>query len=81
MVVFKFVDYGPIKYGSYIFPKWSESIAWLVALCSMLCIPGVAIYKIVKAPGDTFAEKWRGQLSVDPRSESRYEVLKDRYDL
>ncbi|EDV20630.1 uncharacterized protein TRIADDRAFT_64302 [Trichoplax adhaerens] len=79
VVVFKFVDYGPIKYGTYIFPKWSEIIAWFVALCSMLCIPGVAIYKIVKAPGDTFAEKWR--VVSTPRDDKYGDLMESAMEL
>ena len=40
-----------ISVGSYLFPPWAEFLGWLVALSSMLWVPGFAIYEYFKATG------------------------------
>ena len=48
-------DYKPLAYLDYQYPWWGEIIGWALALSSMLCIPGYAIYIYIKTPG-TFRE-------------------------
>ncbi|EDO31545.1 predicted protein [Nematostella vectensis] len=40
-----------VSYGSYKYPQWAEFFGWVIALSSMLFIPGNAIYMIWKTPG------------------------------
>jgi hypothetical protein len=37
---------------NYKYPWWGELIGWFLALSSMLCIPGYAIYKYLNTTGD-----------------------------
>lgn len=49
--IFSCIQWGGITYGKYQYPAWAEFFGWLIALSSMLCIPGVAIYQVYKTPG------------------------------
>jgi solute carrier family 6 GABA transporter-like protein 1 len=37
---------------NYEYPWWGQLIGWFLALSSMLCIPGYAIYKYLNTTGD-----------------------------
>ncbi len=56
ILVFSFVMYKPAKYGDYYYPLWADALGWGLALISILPIPIVAAYKLIMAPGSTFAE-------------------------
>lgn len=51
--------------GSYQYPDWAEFCGWVLALASMMWIPGVAIYKIVKTPGSSLFQRIRHLLRPD----------------
>lgn len=54
--LYSLYDYEPLKFGlHYTYPWWGQSLGWLMALSSMLCIPGYAIWKYQTTPG-TFSE-------------------------
>ncbi|KAI0215921.1 hypothetical protein LSAT2_031995 [Lamellibrachia satsuma] len=57
ILVFSFVNYEPASYGKYIYPLWADSVGWLLTMSSVIPIFVVAIYKYVKADGDTVFEK------------------------
>lgn len=42
------MDYSPVVYGDYVYPGWVDAVGWLLALFSVLWIPGVIIYKVYK---------------------------------
>ena len=48
-------QWAGVSYGDYKYPPWAEFIGWLLALSSMLLIPGVAIWQLYRTPG-TFME-------------------------
>lgn len=54
-MVFGFASYEPLKYENYVYPWWGNLLGWCIAMSSVLCIPGVAIFKILTTPG-TFAQ-------------------------
>ena len=56
--LFSVSQWGGISYGDYKYPPWAEFFGWLIALSSMLFIPGVAIYNLYMTPG-TFMEVGR----------------------
>lgn len=45
---FSLAKYKRVKYEDYVYPAWAEAIGWMIALGSMLWIPGVAIFKVIK---------------------------------
>ncbi|XP_031574850.1 sodium- and chloride-dependent GABA transporter 1-like isoform X2 [Actinia tenebrosa] len=47
-------QWSGITYGKYKYPGWAEFFGWIIALSSMLCIPGFAIYQIWKTPGTLY---------------------------
>lgn len=49
---------------TYYYPSWSVAIAWLLAMSSMLWIPGYAIFRFVVAKGN-----WRERLTEITTSE------------
>ncbi|KAL0188918.1 hypothetical protein M9458_016017, partial [Cirrhinus mrigala] len=55
VVIASIVTSGDLKYDDYIFPSWSNTVGWFIALSSMLSVPIYAIYKFLTLPG-TFKE-------------------------
>ena len=54
--IFSCVQWSGISYGKYQYPAWAEFCGWLVALSSMLFIPGVAIYQLMYNSTGTLME-------------------------
>jgi len=63
--LFSVIQWSGVSYGSYQYPGWAEFCGWVLALASMLWIPGVAIYKIVKTPGTSLFQRLRFLLRPD----------------
>jgi solute carrier family 6 amino acid transporter-like protein 5/7/9/14 len=57
ILIFSFVDYQPAKYGDYRYPLWADCVGWVMSLASVVPIFAVAIYKFIKAKGNTWSEK------------------------
>uniref|UniRef100_A0A2H1WLW5 SFRICE_003922 n=1 Tax=Spodoptera frugiperda TaxID=7108 RepID=A0A2H1WLW5_SPOFR len=52
------LDYEPLRYEDYVYPGWANALGWAIAGSSVMCIPTVAIYKLITAKG-TFVERLR----------------------
>ncbi|XP_045785625.1 sodium-dependent dopamine transporter [Maniola jurtina] len=52
------LDYEPLQYEGYVYPVWANALGWTIAGSSVICIPTVAIYKILTTKG-TFFERLR----------------------
>nr|AME21430.1 GABA transporter 1 [Tetranychus cinnabarinus] len=51
--IYSLMKYKPLTYMDYVYPWWGQLIGWLLALSSMLCVPGYAIYIYWVTPGTT----------------------------
>uniref|UniRef100_H2ZHH7 Transporter n=1 Tax=Ciona savignyi TaxID=51511 RepID=H2ZHH7_CIOSA len=50
--IFVLISHKPLTYNrTYEYPWWGLLIGWCLALSSMLCIPVVAAYQLITAPG------------------------------
>ncbi|XP_061866207.1 sodium- and chloride-dependent GABA transporter 2 isoform X4 [Colius striatus] len=50
--LFSLVKYTPLTYNKkYVYPWWGDTLGWLLALASMLCIPLWVIYKLSTIKG------------------------------
>lgn len=59
------ISYSPMKYeNSNPYPLWGELFGWCLALTSMLCVPGIAIFLISREKG-TIRE--RIQILLTPK--------------
>ncbi|XP_074600060.1 sodium- and chloride-dependent GABA transporter 1-like [Brevipalpus obovatus] len=58
------VVYTRLRIGDYIFPLWGEFLGWMLALSSMVWIPGYAIYLYYITPG-TFDDKYKKIIKPD----------------
>lgn len=58
ILIFTVIQYKPITYNDYVYPRWSLAIGFSMALSSVICIPIYAIYKVTRSPGATFREVW-----------------------
>ena len=57
ILLFALVDYSTVTYGDYVYPGWVDAVGWILALSSIIFIPGVMIYKVYKEDdGDTVLE-------------------------
>ena len=51
-MIFNWVQYQPVTYGDYEFPKWAEGLGWGLAGLSLVCIPIGMITALVQSDGD-----------------------------
>lgn len=56
ILIFTVIQYKPITYNDYVYPDWSLIIGFCMALSSVICIPGYALYKITVSDGTTILE-------------------------
>ncbi|XP_055916216.1 sodium- and chloride-dependent GABA transporter ine isoform X2 [Eupeodes corollae] len=57
--------HGPTYHnGRYVYPEWAYAMGWIFASMSLICIPGYALINYLRAPGETFWEKF--QSSIKP---------------
>jgi len=58
IIVCGLINYEPLSHGDYVYPVWANTLGWCIAISSVSCIPGVAIYKIAITKG-SFLERIR----------------------
>ncbi|KAG1672550.1 Sodium-dependent dopamine transporter [Nymphon striatum] len=46
----------PLEYRGHSYPAWATALGWMISGSSVLCIPAVAIIKIIRTPG-TFRQR------------------------
>lgn len=63
--LFSISQWSGVTYNKYQYPPWAEFIGWLIALSSMLFIPGVAIWQLYHTSG-TFVERLYFCLKPNP---------------
>jgi len=45
------IQWNGVSYNKKPYPAWAELLGWLMALVSMLLIPGFAVHQLWKTPG------------------------------
>ena len=45
------IQWNGVSYNKKPYPAWAELLGWMMALASMLLIPGFAIHQLWKTPG------------------------------
>lgn len=43
ILFFNWVEYEPLKYGNYVYPKWADAIGWFVGILPVLVIVGLTV--------------------------------------
>ncbi|XP_058798606.1 sodium- and chloride-dependent glycine transporter 1-like isoform X3 [Phymastichus coffea] len=47
ILFFNWVEYEPLTYGTYIYPRWADAVGWAVGLVPVLVIVGLAISQLL----------------------------------
>ncbi|XP_077421942.1 sodium- and chloride-dependent GABA transporter 2-like isoform X2 [Vanacampus margaritifer] len=69
--IYSLVEYKPLKFNRwYMYPTWAYVLGWMMALSSILLVPGCALYKLSSATG-TFSQRlhrlcWPEPLDCSP---------------
>jgi hypothetical protein len=50
-MVFGFIQYNPLEVDGYVYPRWANIAGWCVALSSIICLPGLAVYNLIITKG------------------------------
>ncbi|XP_046366329.2 sodium-dependent dopamine transporter-like [Haliotis rufescens] len=75
IMVFGLIGHKPLTYDTYVYPWPASLIGWGIALSSILCIPGFAIYRIIRREG-TLTERLQYLLTPqNNRDKRRAEAL------
>ncbi|GAB6026269.1 hypothetical protein CHUAL_012477 [Chamberlinius hualienensis] len=56
IIGYSLIWYEPLQYEDYVYPEWANVLGWCIAISSVLCIPVVAIWKLIVTPG-TFNQR------------------------
>jgi hypothetical protein len=40
------ITYEPLTKGDYVYPHWSDSLGWIMAMVAILSVPVIALYQI-----------------------------------
>lgn len=43
ILCFNWVEYEPLRYGTYIYPKWANVLGWVISMLPVLVVVGLAI--------------------------------------
>ncbi|KMQ97973.1 sodium- and chloride-dependent glycine transporter 2-like protein [Lasius niger] len=46
ILCFNWVKYEPVKYGTYVYPKWADVLGWVISMLPVLVIVGLAIVQL-----------------------------------
>ncbi|RDD36654.1 Sodium- and chloride-dependent glycine transporter 2 [Trichoplax sp. H2] len=66
VTIFKIVGYTKSSFGGKPMPDWADGVGWFMACCSMVFIPGVALYKMFTTDG-SWSERFR--ILTTPRDD------------
>ncbi|CAH0550554.1 unnamed protein product [Brassicogethes aeneus] len=79
VVMFGLLYHEPLKYNDYLYPDWAEWVGWGLALSSIMMIPFVAIFQLLKQKG-SFKERVAICISpVEEHDEIRANKLASRF--
>ncbi|XP_066999930.1 sodium- and chloride-dependent glycine transporter 1 [Anabrus simplex] len=66
ILFFNWVEYAPVRYGDYIYPKWADAVGWVIGVFPVCIIIGMGVMKYLSVTQGTTAEKIRFLVQPTP---------------
>lgn len=48
ILCFNWVEYEPLRYGTYVYPKWANVLGWVISMLPILVVIGLAIVSFLQ---------------------------------
>ncbi|XP_071502065.1 sodium- and chloride-dependent GABA transporter ine-like [Diadema antillarum] len=74
ILIFSIVDFKPVSYGDYEYPKWCQGLGWCVALLSIIWLPIGAIHTLLTSEG-SLKERFLNSLKSDFDDETHVRLM------
>ncbi|XP_051891271.1 sodium- and chloride-dependent GABA transporter ine isoform X3 [Pristis pectinata] len=70
LAVFVVLNFEPVRYGTYNYPKWAQGLGWVIALASLVWIPVGAFHTLLTSKGSFCKRLTKSITPVVPTCES-----------
>ncbi|XP_034942351.1 sodium- and chloride-dependent glycine transporter 1 [Chelonus insularis] len=87
ILFFNWVEYEPLSYGAYIYPKWADVAGWIVGLLPVMVIVLFAIFQLTvprkrsSYDNDDDDDEYDDEDEVDPKTSSSSERVRRRHKI
>ena len=70
-MLFNWIQYSPVTYGDYVFPKWAEGLGWGLACLSLVCLPIGMVAALMQTGGENM---WQVSSLMQTGGENMWQV-------